>query len=322
MPKLALSVRIAAGSILLLSVAHILFWFTLAIDARSDVTGSYPYNLLSPVAFAFSAAGLFGVAVAIGIFFARNWARIGALVIAGLVAVFCAFGVLALVMLSFGVLSLGLGVEIPQKSDLARSVIVYSLSFALALWWIFLFSRKSVAAQFWGSQPIDASAASSTKSTCPPPIALLAWLMIVSAALSAISWPIIFGRIPAMLFARVYPIQTSKWIWAANIFLFLLCGVGLLRLYRWSYDATIVLHVFWTVSLFFSQLSPNYPGYIRECLLALEFPSTINDPTAFVFPYWLTAILSVVPTFLLVVGLFYYRRGFLQAVEDSRRPLR
>jgi len=319
MTKLSLAVRVAAGSIVALSVIHIVFWAWLALAARSADSSEFHFGYVFPVLCVFSAAGFPGIVVGAGLFRPQNWARVAALVISVLVGCFCALSVLALLIVSFGGLSLGLGVEIPQKSDLLRVAVIYFLIFAVAVWWLVVFSRKSVAAQFSSSNGAKLEDARK-KPACPPPIALLAWLIIISSALSAISWPLIFGRIPAMLFTRVYPIQTSQWIWAANILLFLLCGVGLLKLQRWSYDSTILLHVFWTVSLFFSRLSPGYPGYIRQCLLALEFPSTINDPTAFVFPYWLTAIVSVVPTFLLVVGLFYYRRGFLQAVQNSRHP--
>ena len=316
MTKLSLAVRVAAGSIVALSVIHIVFWAWLALAARSADSSEFPFGYVFPVLCVFSAAGFPGIVVGAGLFRPQNWARVAALVISVLVGCFCALSVLALLIVSFGGLSLGLGVEIPQKSDLLRVAVIYFLIFAVAVWWLVVFSRKSVAAQFSSSNGAKLEDARK-KPACPPPIALLAWLMIISSALSAISWPLIFGRIPAMLFTRVYPIQTSQWIWAANILLFLLCGVGLLKLQRWSYDATILLHVFWTVSLFFSQLSPGYPGYVRECLLALEFPSTINDPTAFVFPYWLTAIVSVVPTFLLIVGLFYYRGRFLKAAAET-----
>ena len=316
MTRLSLAVRIAAGSIVALSVIHVIFWAWLALAAHSTDSSEFPYSYLFPVLCLFSAAGFPGIVVGAALFRSQNWARVAALVLSVLVGCFCALSVLALFIVSFGALSFGLGVEIPQRSDLLRVGVTYVLIFVVAVWWLVVFSRKSVAAQFSSpnrAKPEDAR----KKRACPPPIALLAWLMIISSALSAVSWPLIFGRIPAMLFTRVYPIQTSQWIWAANILLFLLCGVGLLKLYRWSYDATILLHVFWTVSLFFSQLSPGYPGYVRECLLALEFPSTINDPTAFAFPYWLTAIVSVVPTFLLIVGLFYYRGRFLKAAAET-----
>jgi len=319
MTKLSLTVRVAAGSIVALSVIHIVFWAWLALAARSGDSSEFPFSYVFPILCVFSAAGFPGIVVGAGLFRSQNWARVAALVLSVLVGCFCAFSVLALLIVSFGGLSMGLGVEIPEKSDLLRVAVIYFLIFAVAVWWLIVFSRKSVAAQF--SSPSRAKPADAPKKpACQPPIALLAWLMIISSALSAVSWPLILGKIPAMLFLHIFSPRPSRLVWLANILLFAVCGVGLLKLQRWSYDGTILLHVFWTVSLFFSQLSPGYPGYVRQCLLALEFPSTINDPTAFVFPYWITAIVSVVPTFLLVVGLFYYRRGFLQAVQNSRHP--
>jgi len=316
MTRLSLAVRIAAGSIVALSVIHVIFWAWLALAAHSTDSSEFPYSYVFPVLCVFSAAGLPGILIGAGLFRSQNWARLAALVIAALVGAFCAFSVLALFILSFGTLSLGLGLEIPQKNDLLRVAVIYVLIFAVAVWWVILFSRKSVAAQF-SSPGRTIPEYASRKPACPPTIALLAWLMIISSALSAVSWPLILGKIPVMLFQHIFSPLPSRLIWLANILLFAVCGVGLLKLYRWSYDATILLHVFWTVSLFFSQLSPGYPGYVRECLLALEFPSTINDPTAFDFPYWLTAIVSVVPTFLLIVGLFYYRGRFLKAAAET-----
>jgi len=316
MPKLTLSVRIAAGSILLFSLTHIIFWGMLAFSARANLPDTSPYSYFSSILCIFSAAGLFGAIVAVGICRARNWARVAALVLAALIAFFCIFAVLALAVMAFGSFSMGLGIEIPQKSDLTRIALVYFLIFSLALWWIILFSRKSVAAQFSTSttaldQTIPARPA------CPPPIRLLAWLMIFSSTLSALSWPLILGRIPAMLFTHVFSAQTSKWIWAANILLFTACGIGLLKLQRWSYSATIALHAFWLVSLLFTQLSPNYNQYMNRCLDALELSQTYPALTHLRFPKWLSALTTAIPTALLITGLFYYRRAFLKAAGET-----
>ncbi len=316
MPKLTLAVRIAAGSILLFSLAHILFWGMLAFSTRANLPDTFPYNYFFSILCIFSGAGLFGGAIATGVFYARNWARIAALVLASLIAFFCVFAVFALIAISFGTLSTDLGIEIPQKSDLIRVALAYLFIFSLALWWIILFSRKSVAAQF--STSISASAKTiPAKPACPPPIALLAWLMIFSSTLSALSWPLILGRIPAMLFTHIFSADTSKWIWAANIFLFLVCAVGLLKLHRWSYSATIVLHAFWLVSLFITQLSANYPRYLGACLAALQADETAVYFIHFTSSPWVAAGMTAIPTALLIAGLFYYRRAFRKAAADA-----
>ena len=319
MPPLTPAVRIAASSVFLLSVAHVLFWgwLCLALHA-SPVPYEYPYDLVIPILAVIASLGLIGIFIAFGVFRARNWARIAAIAMAALVALFCLFAFLGLAVINSGLLSTGLGIETPPRSDLARIGLVYLVIFGLAIWWIFLFSRKTIAAQF-SAKGISATSVIPQKPACPPPIALLAWLMIASSALSAISWPLILGKIPAMLFTHIFAAEPSKWIWIANILLFALCSVGLLKLQKWSYNATIALHVFWLASLFFSQLSPLYEKYLGICFTALQAEETM-DFIHFKFPQWIAAVTTAIPTLLLIIGLFYYRRSFLRAVEDSRRP--
>ena len=316
MPKLALSVRIAAASLLVLSVLHVLFWAVLAVASRTEYTDVYPYTLFFPVACAFSAAGLGGVFVGVGLLRTRAWARIAALVLAALVGVFSALGLLALVLVTLRIAPIEFAAETPPGYFMVMGI-VYCAVFILALWWIYLFSRRSVAAQFAEARS-PASPVAPEKAACPPPVALLAWLMIISSLLSAVSWPLILGKIPAMLFVYIFSPIASKWIWIANIVLFLTCGVGLLRLQRWSYSSTIALHAFWLVSLFVSQLSPLYPQYLARCFVALQTDQTATYFVHFHFPLWASALTTAIPTALLVVGLFYYRRSFLQAVDDSR----
>ncbi|HLZ12985.1 MAG TPA: hypothetical protein VKP58_10380 [Candidatus Acidoferrum sp.] len=319
MPKLTLSVRLAAASILLLSLLHAVFWALLAYSAHSGLPPSFPYNYVFPVLCVFSAAGLPGVIIGAGIFRLQNWARVAALVIAALVALFCAFALLVLFIVSFGLLSAGPGVEIPEKSDLLRVGLFYFFIFALAVWWILLFSRKSVAAQFSAAAPADARAIPK-KAACPPPIALLAWLMIISSALSALSWPLILGKIPAMLFTHIFAPDPSRLIWIANILLFAVCGIGLLKLQRWSYTSTIALHLFWLVSLLVTQLSSNYDAYTRICLNTLALADAYPVLNHIHFPQWISASSTALPTALLLAGLFYCRRSFLEAVQNSRHP--
>ena len=319
MPKLSLSVRVAAASIVFLSVAHIIFWASLALAARSNDSSEFPHSYLFGALCVFSAAGVPGIVVGVGLFRSTNWARVAALVLSVLVGCFCAFSALALFIVSFGTLSLGLGVEIPQKGDLLRVGVIYVLIFAVAVWWLTVFSRKSVAAQFSSpsrAKPEDAP----KKSPCPPPIALLAWLMIISSSLSAVSWSLIVGKIPAMLFLHIFSPGPSKLIWLANILLFAVCGVGLLKLQRWSYDGTIALHLFWLVSLLASQLSSNYQTYALLCLKILDLREAYPVLNRMHFPQWVSATTTAIPTALLIGGLVYYRRRFFDAVQNSRHP--
>lgn len=314
------AVRVAATSILLLSIVHIFFWALLAITLRTDLPSEFPYNYFVPIMSVISGAGLLGVFVSVGIFRACNWARIAAIALAAIAAFFCALGMLMPLLVVFGGLplaDLGLDIHVAQKNDFVRLFLIYLFVFSLAIWWIFLFSKKSVAIQF-SPNAAAAAPAAPKKPACPPAIALLAWLMIISSTLSAISWPLILGRIPAMLFTHIYYQPASNWIWAINLILFLACGIGLLKLKRWSYTATIVLHTFWLVSLLVSQFSPLYDQYMRICLDALEINQNYPGLNLIRFPQWIAAVTTAIPTLLLIIGLFYYRILFLKAVADSR----
>jgi hypothetical protein len=320
MPKLSLAVRVAAISLLSLSCLHVLFWAIMAAAARSSPE-TYPNTLFILVSLLFSVIGSGGVFVGIGLLRAHSWARIAALVLAALAAVFSAMGALALLLVFVGNAGALFGIEVEVHQDsrvyfIALGILYFSI-FCLALWWIYVFSRSSVAAQFSQSQPAFLESVP-RKAKCPPPIALLAWLMIISGLLSAVSWPLILGKIPAMLFTHIFSPTSSKWIWIANIALFLACGLGLLRLQRWSYPGAITLHAFWMVSVFVTQLSADYDAYLRRCIETLSLGDAYPVLSRVHLSPWLSAITTAIPTALLIAGLFYYRRAFLQAVNDSR----
>src|SRR5215813_14143573 len=116
MPKLSLSVRFAAASVLGLSVVHVLFWIAVAVALRA-LPRSYPDTLLFPVSCIFSAVGLTGVFVAVGLFRVRSWARIAALVLAALAAAYCALGLLALLLVRVAGTAASLGIEVSADSE-------------------------------------------------------------------------------------------------------------------------------------------------------------------------------------------------------------
>jgi hypothetical protein len=299
----------------LLSVLHTIFWGYTAFSLRVELPTEFPYNYIFPVMSLFSAIGLIGVFVGLGLFNGRNWARTAILALAGAGAFFCVFAmavVLGLLFISGSTTELAL-----HRDDSLRVLLIYFLVFLIAVWWIILFSRQRVAAQF--SSNASSALLSAKGPSCPPPIALLAWLMIASGTLSALSWPLILGKIPAMLYTHIFSPQESRWIWGVNTILFLACGIGLLKLQRWSYSTTIALHVFWLTSLFVTQLSPLYIRYRSICLGALSMPNSYIPLGIDRMPQWASALFSAIPTGLLIAGLFYYRPAFVKVVADSRR---
>ena len=120
------------------------------------------------------------------------------------------------------------------------------------------------------------------------------------------------------MYRLIFSPRPSRLIWLANILLFAVCGVGLLKLQRWSYDSTIALHLFWLVSLLATQLSSNFQTYTLLCLKILDLGEAYPVLNRMHFPQWVSATTTAIPTALLISGLFYYRRSFLQAVQTSR----
>src|SRR5262249_797985 len=173
-PNLRPSVRAAATSIFMLSVLHVAFWAIVAFLVKTNLPPEFPYNFLFLILCCFSVGGFFGVAVSLGLFRARNWARIAAIALGAIVAFFCAFSMVILGVFILGLLNTSqLGLSVASKGDCLRILLVYLFIFALAVWWISLFCRQSVAAQFSASTTtVDLAP---KKSTSPPPIALLAW---------------------------------------------------------------------------------------------------------------------------------------------------
>ncbi len=318
MPRLSTSVRAAAVSILFLSIAHFVFWALLAAWVYTSGLNDGQYTMLFVAQCLISVGGFAGVLVAVGIFKAKNWARLAVLTLGAIVGFFSALATLVLVLLFLVGPNIFDSLVGASHSNMIKLAILCAFVFSLSLWWIVLFSRPHVAEQF-GAELAIAAPALSNKPACPPPIALLAWLIIISAVLSALLGFTVNGMIPAMLFTQVYSGHSGQWIWTINIAILLLCGIGLLKLQRWSYTATIAFHVFWLVSIFISQISPAYPEYIRTCLNFFRIPQNYPGVNLLRFPQWISAIATAIPTALLIAGLFYYRGSFLKAVEESDR---
>lgn len=312
------SVTAIAVSVLLLSAAEILLAYLIFAGLRNDPyipvddqMAPYALSVVFIFLFLLAAAGIAGFAAALGLLRMRNWGRLTTLVIAGLILCTSLFGLFVSILLMFG------SAAIPGESGFAfgTGAILLSLCvliFAFGLWWIILLNRKNIREQF-SPQETNQNHSAADKSRCPPPIALLAWLMVASSILCLISWPLLFGKIPAMLFTHIYLHPASSWIWAINSIFFIACGIGLLKLQRWSYTATIAIHAFWMISLLVSQLSPLYSNYTSECLDALQLTEIIGTSSLSFIPAWLSATLTALPTALLIAGLFYYRPSFLAA---------
>lgn len=261
---------------------------------------------------------IFGIATGIGLILLRNWARLSVLVWGGFSVFFGAFGIpVALLMPLTPPAS---GSQLPAESMQAVRwilLVVYGLPFVAGLWWLILFNRKSVKAQFLGTAvPVGAS----LPPRCPLPIAVLAWFYIASIA-NFIFIPLLPFRVPVLVFGRVLPGNSGRTVLILCCLALAACGVGLLKLKPWSYSLTIGLQVFGLASTVVTVLSPDYDAmmdsFLKQMQDSLHLPPTPFSTGNFAHHHgWALSLVLLFAGAILTL-LIYYRPRFLEAAARA-----
>jgi len=265
----------------------------------------------------FIAVAIFGVATGIGLIRLRNWARISALVWAGFSGFCCAFGLVFVVLIPF---------PAPPNAPAASMAMVrwilfsvYGLPVLVSVWWLVLFNRSTIKSQFRGEN-LSADGSAPQKPRCPLPLAVLAWLLIVSI-LNSLFVLVLPFHMPVFLFGRVVAGGAGKAIFLLSSLLFAVAGVGLLKLKPWSYPLAIGMYLFWIASGVVSMLTPNFRSAlnaaISEMLIPMHLPDTQMPAATSMRSANLGMFLGLAFCALILGMLFYYRRRFLEAAAAS-----
>jgi hypothetical protein len=259
---------------------------------------------------------LFGVATGIGLLYLRKWARISILIWGGFCAFFGVIGIPIAFLMPFS--------QTPNAPDLPAAsmqlfrgilLIIYGLPLLTGIWWLILFNRKSVKAQFAG-QGVSDDPGLPRKPACPLPVAVLAWFYIASV-LNLLFLPLLPFHVPLMVFGYVLPGSAGKILLIIASLVFGIAGIGLLKLKPWSYSLTIGLQFFWLASGIVSALTPNYgavmDSYMKEVQASFHLPET--DASAFNFGqhYGWIMVGGLVFAGAILGLLVYYRPRFLEA---------
>jgi len=263
---------------------------------------------------------LFGIATGIGLIYLRKWARISILIWAG----FCAF---------FGVIGIPIALLMPfsptpntanlpaEGMQLFRGILltIYGMPLLIGIWWLVLFNRKSVKAQFAGTA-VFADQSLPRKPACPLPVAVLAWFYVASV-LNLLFLPLLPFHVPLMLFGYVLPGSAGKIVLIITSLAFAIAGIGLLKLKPWSYSLTISLQLFWLASGVASALTPNYgavmDSYMKDVQASFHLPETGASPFNFAQHYgWMMAGGLIFAGAILGL-LVYYRPRFLEAASRA-----
>src|SRR6266478_318150 len=136
---------LAGALITLLSVATLIL-FSSPRFAKSSLFLAFMLPVLIFFWIFLLLCGLFLSAVGIQVIRLRNWARISLLVIAGLMLFFGVMGIAVIFVTLF--------VSTPADPRVSRALLaailalIYGIPTAISAWWLILFTRSSVVAQF------------------------------------------------------------------------------------------------------------------------------------------------------------------------------
>jgi hypothetical protein len=263
---------------------------------------------------------LFGGVTGIGLIYLRNWARISVLIWGGCSAFFGAIGVAMAFLISAGFPSNA--AQLPAESLRLMRVIlfcIYGLPLIVGVWWLILFNRKSVKAQFAGTVgAVDPGVPQ--KPRCPLPVAVVAWLYVTSL-LNLLFLPFTSVHAPVFLFGMLLPDKVGMGVLILTCMVFTVCGIGMLRLKPWSYSLTLGLQVFWLTSTVVSVFRPNYKAamesFLEQMRTSMQLPTTQFNPNYYLQYFgWMMAIGLLLAAAVLGL-LIYYRRRFLEAASAA-----
>jgi len=326
-PKRSASVTAAAvvaileSLFLLLCCSAAFFVFLLAKlpGPASELPPAIRYMMLGTQGFMMGLS-LFGVATGIGLLYLRKWARISVLIWGGLSVFFGGIGVPFVLLMPLS--SSANAPDLPAGSvTVVRLIllVIYGLPILIGGWWLILFNRKRVKAQFNGALE-PAEAALPQKPKCPLPLSVLAWLYITSI-LNLLFLPFFPVHAPVFVFAKLLPDRFGIAILVLTCVAFMISGIGLLKLKPWSHSLIVGLQVFWLTSTAVSMLSPNYKAAMQSFLeryeASLHLPASQYSANPFMeyFGWFMTIGMLIGGA---VLGLLvYYRPRFLEAASKA-----
>jgi len=267
------------------------------------------------------AVSVFGVFTGIGLIRLRNWARISVLIWGGLCVFFGGIGMpFAFLLPKF---TPPTAPELPPGAERMIQLtllFVYGLPLVVGVWWLILFNRASVKAEFAGARA-EAGGILAQKPRCPLPVTVLAWLYLTSI-LNLIFLPLMPVRVPVFVFGLAAPPSTGMLFLLVTAFGLFAGGIGILKLKPWGYSLIIGLQMFWLASTAVSLLNPNYSAaitsYIKSIRAWWRLPESQFSPDIFMLQFgWIMKFGLVIAGVLLGI-LVYYRPRFLAAASAAK----
>jgi len=302
----------ACGSFLIL--LSIVFLNTASLSSARPIPPALRPVLYGTWIF-FLLGALFVLLVGIQIIRLRNWARIALIVIAG-----C--------MLFFGVIGIGIIIFTifvsPTDAAVSKSVLatvlafIYGIPVVIALWWLILFTRPSVTAQFQAvsTTPGARSASFLNNPQCPLAIRVVAWYL-ASFVLALPFLPFLPFHVPAFYFGHLFRGPAASFILFLNFAILSITGIGLLLLKRWSYPLTIASQLLFCINGLFAALSPSFESMNRSVMADMNLPDLPYFSETMLRNMRYFNLLGLIVPVAIVVTLFLSRRSFYSAANPK-----
>jgi len=329
-PRASASV-VAAGIVAILGGAFAALSLVASFFVISNIGSSpYPPSLspaMRPVLYAtwtfFLVCAIFVIVAGLQVIRLRNWARFALLGVAG-----CA--------LFFGTVGLGvIFVTIyftpadPAVSKLLLACIlafIYGLPILVAIWWLILFTRRSVADQFHAAaaakrEITPASTSLLNNPECPLAIRIVGWYL-ASFFLFLPVLPFLPSRLPAFYFGHVFRGPAANALHLLSFAILAIPGLGLLLLKRWSYPLTVATQLLFCLNCLVIAFSSSFESNMRAALNEIGLPASLPpfaDASLHQIRY--LVLLSLILPVAILILLLIYRRTFFAAAEIADKTV-
>src|ERR1700739_900417 len=240
------------------------------VAIRALLSGGWIFLLL---------CAIFVVVAGVQVIRLRNWARISLLTIAGLMLFFGLMGIVVIFVTLF--VSTPADPRISQGFLAAVLAVIYGIPTAVSIWWLILFTRRSVGAQFQPPAALEPPPPPSAMAVfnnpeCPLAIRIVGWYL--GSFLVLIPFiPFLPGSVPALYFGHMFFGPAAIATYILNFALISIPGIGLLLLKRWSHSLTIASQVLAGANAIYTTLSPSYEANIRSLFEKMNVPTLPSD---------------------------------------------
>jgi hypothetical protein len=265
---------------------------------------------------------LFVIAVGIQVIRLRNWARVSLLVVAGLMLFFGAVGIVVAFVTFF--VSTAADPRISQPLLAAMLAVIYGIPTVISIWWLILFTHRSVVAQFQASAALQPPRPPSVMAVfnnpeCPLPIRIVGWYL-GSFVIVIPFIPFLPNSIPALFFGHMFSGPSAMALYALSFTFISIPGIGLLLLKRWSYPLTIASQLLASANAIYTTLSPSYEANVRVMLEKMGIPSLPSDTEQMLRYSRDFSLIGLLVPIAILVTLSVARDKFHQAANRTSEP--